>query len=333
MTTTQIAHKLHIAQSTVGFIISTFLWRGYGGYKRKYTRWRMLSPELQLRLVSEKLLQEWAALSLTQRTQVLLRSHNVKITRQTLSKFYRSHNIKLRAADQCYKNGLALKYVQQRMDFAVLLGRLIARDASIIYVDESTFHSWMNQSKSWSKAGVRNVHAINNQRYCTTVYGAIGFCLRKPVFTFGRSTNAEEFQIFLREVKRNLIDPTSRPYLVYDGASAHTARASTTMINDLFTPLKNIAHSCGFNCTYYFSEPIPLTPVCVCAAIEHLWSASKSHYKKLLLLNIEKNLDRAEHVELVTQALALVPPESIPGLINSNRRYLRARLAENISQH
>ena len=68
-------------------------------------------------------------------------------------------------------------------------------------------------------------------------------------------------------------------------------------------------------------------------AIEHLWSAAKSHHKKLLLLHKDSNLDRAQHLELVAQALDLIPPESIEGLINSNRRYIRAKLADNSNLH
>ena len=325
LTAGEIAAKLHLAKSTVGFIVSTFLWRGYRGYERTYQRWRMLSPDLQERLVSAELLQEWAPLSLQQRTQVLLRSHDVRITRQTLSKFYRSHNVKLRAADQCYKAGLAAKYTQQRRDFAVVLGSAVARDADIVYVDETTFTSWMNQGKSWSRAHRPNVHPINNARYSITCFGAIGHCLVKPVYTYGRSTNKDEFQDFLQAVKRNLADPRSKPLLLYDGASAHTAKTSTAMIRDLFTPLKNVPHSCGFNGKSIIS---PVLTIFFVTAIEHLWSAAKSHHKKLLLLNAHRPLDRADHVEIVTQSLALVPPESITGLVNSNRRYIRSKLAE-----
>ena len=150
-TAREIGLKLHIATSTVGFVVSTFLCRGFGGYKRTYQRWRMLSPDLQERLISTKLLQEWAPLSLKQRCHALQLT-GVSITYQSLSKFYREHGIKLRAADQCYKSGLASKYVQQRRDFALVLGRLVARGAPLIYVDESTFTSWMNKSKSWSQA-------------------------------------------------------------------------------------------------------------------------------------------------------------------------------------
>ena len=150
-TSREISLKLHIAASTVGFVVSTFLYRGFGGYKRTYQRWRMLSPGLQERLISTQLLQEWAPLSLKQRCHALQLT-GVSISYQSLSKFYREHGIKLRAADQCYKSGLASKYVQQRRDFALVLGRLVARGAPLIYVDESTFTSWMNKSKSWSQA-------------------------------------------------------------------------------------------------------------------------------------------------------------------------------------
>ena len=63
-------------------------------------------------------------------------------------------------------------------------------------------------------------------------------------------------------------------------------------------------------------------------AIEHLWSAAKSHHKKLLNLNARHELTREEHDEIVKKALALIPPESIAGLINSNRRYIRSQLSD-----
>ena len=64
MSTPLISVKLHIALSTVGFIVSTFLDRGYAGYGRAYERWKMLSTPLQARLVSTEMLQLWAPYSL-----------------------------------------------------------------------------------------------------------------------------------------------------------------------------------------------------------------------------------------------------------------------------
>ena len=39
-----------------------------------------------------------------------------------------------------------------------------------------------------------------------TLYGAIGRCLRHPVFMFAKSTDEESFRDFLAEIARGLID-------------------------------------------------------------------------------------------------------------------------------
>ena len=43
MTVKEISLILLIPHSTVGYIVSTFLYRGYNGYTRIYSRWKMLS--------------------------------------------------------------------------------------------------------------------------------------------------------------------------------------------------------------------------------------------------------------------------------------------------
>lgn len=42
-----------------------------------------------------------------------------------------------------YRTGLAKKYEVARKPFALQLGNIITAGKPIIYVDESTFHSWM----------------------------------------------------------------------------------------------------------------------------------------------------------------------------------------------
>ena len=93
------------------------------------------------------------------------------------------------------------------------------------------------------------MHSFNNKRFAVTCYGAIGNCLKNGfVYTLGSSTNKNEFCDFLKEVKRNLKDPHEKPLLLYDNAPAHTAKVSVDLINDLFNPLRNVPHSCCFNC-------------------------------------------------------------------------------------
>lgn len=83
---------------------------------------------------------------------------NVTIGVRTLSKFYLTHNIKPRASQMVYKTGLAQKYITARKSFAVKLGNIIVSGDPIIYVDETTFHSWMYQHKSWSLVDTPNNH-------------------------------------------------------------------------------------------------------------------------------------------------------------------------------
>ena len=68
---------------------------------------------------------------------------NVHIGVRTLAEFYLKHNIKPRASQMVYKTGLAQKYTTARKLFALQLGNIIAAGEPIIYVDETTFHSWM----------------------------------------------------------------------------------------------------------------------------------------------------------------------------------------------
>ena len=173
---------------------------------------------------------------------------NIRIAERTLAAFYLQHKIKPRASQMVYRNGLANKYEVARKPFALRLGNIISTGKPIIYVDESTFHSWMYQQRSWSLPDAPNNHQINTKRFVVTVYGAIGTCLKKPVYHFGPSTNKDDFRTFIREVKRNLISPELKPFMLFDGATAHTARVSQALLKQLFEPLKNVPHSCGFNC-------------------------------------------------------------------------------------
>ena len=100
-----------------------------------------------------------------------------------------------------------------------------------------------------------------------TVYGAISPHLRQPVWYLGTSTNAADFRRFLVEIRRQLKYHVEKPVLVYDGASAHTASASQTALREHFKGLRTPPYSSEFN------------------SIEHVWSAAKSNFVKLCLVN------------------------------------------------
>ena len=69
------------------------------------------------------------------------------------------------------------------------------------------------------------------------MYGAIGNCLRQPVYFLAQGTNAVDYQRFLRKIVKKINHTVVKPTLLYDGASAHTATASRIMMATYFTPL------------------------------------------------------------------------------------------------
>ena len=83
----------------------------------------------------------------------------------------------------------------------------------------------MSKAKSWSLPDKINMHAVDTKRWCVTVYGAIGNCLTGPVYYFGtRTTNADDYCHFVRLVSAQVRPVSCKPHLLYDNASAHTAR-------------------------------------------------------------------------------------------------------------
>ena len=100
-----------------------------------------------------------------------------------------------------------------------------------------------------------------------TVFGAISPHLREPVWYLGRSTNSADFCRFLDEIRGQLRYHVEKPVLLYDGASAHTAAQSQAALRQHFKGLRTPPYSSEFN------------------SIEHVWSAAKSNFVKLCLVN------------------------------------------------
>ena len=66
-----------------------------------------------------------------------------------------------------------------------------------------------------------------------TLFGAVGNCLRRPVFLEAESTNKEDCLRFLQLVKENLTCQ-GRPFLVYDQHRSHNARIVKPFIEEHF---------------------------------------------------------------------------------------------------
>ena len=96
------------------------------------------------------------------------------------------------------------------------------------------------------------MHGRNDKRFGVTIYGAVGACMARPVYTFGSSTNRNEFQDFVVQVKAaiKVQYSTTKPFFLFDGHLAHTVPDSIKIISEHFIPIQTPAYSCEFNCKY-----------------------------------------------------------------------------------
>jgi len=81
---------------------------------------------------------------------------------------------------------------------------------------------------------------LNTKRLCgQTVFGAVGRCLKKPVFMLAKSTNIEEVKKFWLVLKKSLKNNYSRAKIpvVLDNHPAHRSKKSMEIMNEYFIPL------------------------------------------------------------------------------------------------
>jgi len=75
------------------------------------------------------------------------------------------------------------------------LARVITVEKSeIVYMDETTFNFHLRNRRVWSYNDERIEKPISNTRFSgVTLFGAIGKCLKHPVFMTAESTTSKSF--------------------------------------------------------------------------------------------------------------------------------------------
>ena len=108
----------------------------------------------------------------------------MKISVTTLRRFYQHHSVRFRTARQAYKIAMNKREELdvERKEFALLLANILAKELPLIYVDETTFNNQTVPRKAWTIGKVPVLHGILTTRRSATVYGAIGTCLKEPVY-------------------------------------------------------------------------------------------------------------------------------------------------------
>ena len=152
---------------------------------------------------------------------------------------------------------------------------------------------------------------MSAERFNTTVYGAIGTCLNKPiVFRLEKATtNSADYIKFLREDLLPAIDNRSRfkPILVFDQLRAHKTEPVMERLEPYVIPLPQVTYSSNFN------------------SIETIWSIAKRSYFKHRLLDKYK-LTEEQFKARVRASITSIKPSVIKRVMSANRAYLRTYL-------
>ena len=94
------------------------------------------------------------------------------------------------------------------MTFSLHLARLVKEKKALVYFDESSFHMWMRNTRTWSPPDLSVKWAHPKFRgHGITVYGAISTSFDRPVFMQGQSTNKQNVMTFLGQLRRSFADP------------------------------------------------------------------------------------------------------------------------------
>ena len=216
-------------------------------------------------LLNKKILQLWAPYSLVERALLVHKVTNYKPSHFLLWEFYRANDIAWKTGKAIYRKEKSLEKTLQkeRLVFSRIIAKLIEEKVPLIYMDETTFNTWQMKTKSWSSKSDIVYHHRPSTRLGITVFGAIGKCLKKPMFMTARSTNKEDYMRFMNQVKEQVRDLKGRkPVLLYDAHRSHTSLIARDKIPKMFIPLPIPVYSCEFN------------------SIEKVWSFAKVQWKK-----------------------------------------------------
>ena len=149
-----------------------------------------------------------------------------------------------------------------RIDYAKLLANIMdSKEHDLLFIDESSFHSWLAKGKAWQREDQVIEVPLNKTQHRITVFGAIGTALKNNMFCeLYNTTNGFNFRKFLPLLKANLRNQYSKRkvYLCIDNHVGHRSKESLKVMEELgFVPLFLYSYSSYFN------------------SVKHLWALLK----------------------------------------------------------
>lgn len=155
------------------------------------------------------------------------------------------------------------------MTFSLYLARLVQERKPLVYFDESSFHMWMRNNRTWTSPDCAVKWAYPKFRGSgVTVFGAISTCFERPVFMQATTTNKENVMKFLGQLRKQFADPDLKVFVVLDNHTSHHTKQVTEMAKNLNFELLFLP---------------PYSPEL--NSIEALWGIVKRMVKKTLIEN------------------------------------------------
>ena len=155
------------------------------------------------------------------------------------------------------------------LTFSLHLARLIKEKMPLVYFDESSFHMWMRNTRTWTPPDYSVKHAFPKFRGTgITVFGAISTSFEQPVFVKSTSTNKEGVLRFLPLLRKSFVDPDQKVFVVLDNHPSHHTKDVTALAANLNFELMFLP---------------PYSPEL--NSIEALWGIVKRSVKKQLIDN------------------------------------------------
>ena len=277
-----ICQIFRVHPATMSGIVKRFAAAGknmdaYTDKRKEKVRNANITPEMHRHILDPAVLQAWAGKTLTQRTFLLQEKFNIKVSYTMLRNMYHEYGIKNRPTQIVYRASLIKKDVLEprRREFELELGNIIRHQLPLLYLDESSVHCETTLGRCWSYSDKPvNVPINTGSRLSCTIFATIGTCIQGGfASTYEESTNGEAFLRHLVQLKKQLRDPSERPFLVLDGARAHHAIVARDYLEEGFRPLRLPSYSPQYN------------------SVEALWSVVKKKVRIVLLREPTHNLN------------------------------------------
>lgn len=156
------------------------------------------------------------------------------------------------------------------------------------------------------------IPSVRETLHNRTVFGAIGECLKAPVYYIASSTNQKDYKTFLMRVKAALRDVHCRPYLVYDNHPAHKAVSVRNYISQWFRPYPLPCYSPQLN------------------SIETLWGCVKRSFASIRHEHNYRVADQADFERQIRMACQEWADPRVSRFVRANRSDLLEQMQQGV---